>query len=91
MNPGLRAGALELISSRSSLKHVTDLDESSAINRDALLIIEISPRLTKNLIRRVIYRITSHSTAFTKLNINSTLNILFDICIYHLFLIIIQI
>lgn len=28
MNPGLRAGTLELISSRSSLKHVTDSDEN---------------------------------------------------------------
>ena len=34
MNPGLRAGTLELISSRSSLKHVTDSDESSTINCD---------------------------------------------------------
>jgi len=34
MNPGLRTGTLELISSRSSLKHVTDSDESSTINCD---------------------------------------------------------
>jgi len=34
MNPGLRAGTLELISSRSSLKHVTDSDGNSAINCD---------------------------------------------------------
>jgi len=34
MNPGLRAGTLKLISSRSSLKHVTDSDESLTINCD---------------------------------------------------------
>jgi len=34
MNPGLRTGTLELISSRSSLKHVTDSDENSTINCD---------------------------------------------------------
>jgi hypothetical protein len=32
MNPGLRAGTLELISPRSSLKRVADADESSAIS-----------------------------------------------------------
>jgi len=32
MNPGLRAGTLELISPRSSLKRVADTDESSAIS-----------------------------------------------------------
>lgn len=34
MNPGLRVGTLELISPRSSLKHVTDSDESSATSYD---------------------------------------------------------
>lgn len=34
MNPSLRVSTLELISSRSSLKHVTDSDESLAINCD---------------------------------------------------------
>lgn len=51
MNPGLRAGTLELISSWSGLKHVTDLDESLAINCDQRAIIEISPRFIKDLIR----------------------------------------
>lgn len=34
MNPGLHAGTLELINSWSSLKHVTDSDESLTINCD---------------------------------------------------------
>lgn len=52
MNSGLRVGTLELISSRSGLKHVTDSDESSAINSDqrATAITEISPAFIGDLI-----------------------------------------
>lgn len=60
MNPGLRAGTLELISSRSSLKHVTDSDGNSAINCDQRAsdhrdLSKIYYKDYKDLIRRVIY------------------------------------